>query len=254
MSSPRVIFCMADYGHDPTETAVPFLAFEDAGFQVEVATENGKPPDCDEKMLKGITQKLLGATTEVCEAYDKMKALPAVQNPRSWTAAGFSFEPYNLLFLPGGHEKGVRQVIDSPIVQKLVAEYFPSTIKPSDKAVAAICHGVLAVSESTLENGKSALHDVSTTTLPAAFEATAYWGTKAFLGDYYKTYGAGSENVETSVKKRLADAQQYKCSIGPSPFVVEDEKYNYVSGRFPGDAKLLSEKAIAMVKRGMKPP
>lgn len=31
-------------------------------------------------------------------------------------------------------------------------------------------------------------------------------------------------------------------------FVVEDEKYNYVSARFPPDAQLLAEKAIALVK------
>lgn len=30
-------------------------------------------------------------------------------------------------------------------------------------------------------------------------------------------------------------------------FVVEDDKYNYASGRYPADAQLLAEKAIAMV-------
>jgi hypothetical protein len=32
-----------------------------------------------------------------------------------------------------------------------------------------------------------------------------------------------------------------------SRFVVEDERYNYVSGRFPPDAGLLAEKAISLV-------
>lgn len=66
---------MSDYGHDPTgafsltefsrvadfsaETAVPYSAFKKAGFEVQFATENGKTPECDQKMLKGITQKLL---------------------------------------------------------------------------------------------------------------------------------------------------------------------------------------------------
>lgn len=65
---------MADYGHDPTgktrlkvlrqrtddceETAVPFQAFVDAGFDVSFATEDGKSPECDKKMLEGVTQKL----------------------------------------------------------------------------------------------------------------------------------------------------------------------------------------------------
>jgi putative intracellular protease/amidase len=41
------------------ETAVPYTAFKKAGFEVQFATENGKTPQCDQKMLKGITQKLL---------------------------------------------------------------------------------------------------------------------------------------------------------------------------------------------------
>jgi hypothetical protein len=34
-------------------------------------------------------------------------------------------------------------------------------------------------------------------------------------------------------------------------FVVQDEKYNYVSARFPADAELLAEKTIALVKNTM---
>lgn len=41
------------------ETAVPFMAFKDAGFEVTIATEKGDSPKCDAKMLEGITQKLL---------------------------------------------------------------------------------------------------------------------------------------------------------------------------------------------------
>lgn len=41
------------------ETAIPYTAFKKAGFEVYFATENGKAAECDEKMLKGVTQKLL---------------------------------------------------------------------------------------------------------------------------------------------------------------------------------------------------
>jgi hypothetical protein len=58
---------------------------------------------------------------------------------------------------------------------------------------------VLAVAEATLPEGKSVLHDATTTALPDAFEGVAFWGTRLFLGDYYKTYGAGSDGVETCV-------------------------------------------------------
>ena len=42
-----------------TETAVPYTAFKNANYQVHFATETGKKPECDKKMLQGITQKLL---------------------------------------------------------------------------------------------------------------------------------------------------------------------------------------------------
>lgn len=64
------------------------------------------------------------------------------------------------------------------------------------------------------------------------------------MGDYYKTYGAGTDSVATIVKASLADeTSQFKNSIDVTrPFVVEDKTYRYMSGRWPGDAKLLAEK------------
>jgi putative intracellular protease/amidase len=128
-----------------------------------------------------------------------MSQAPEFQTPLSWSSPTFSLEPYNLIFLPGGHEKSVRQLIDSPIIHKHLASYFPGTKKPSKKNVAAVCHGVMVLSETKGEDGKSVIHECATTALPARFEQVAFWGTRAFLGDYYKTYGAGSEDVEASV-------------------------------------------------------
>lgn len=126
---------------------------------------------------------------------DDMKNMKAL----SWTAEGFSLDPYDLVFLPGGHEKGVVQVINSPVTHRLIADYFPKTRKPSKKNVAAMCHGVMVLSESSLPDGKSVIHDATTTALPGFMEQSIFWGTRAFLGDYYKTYGAGTDSVQTSV-------------------------------------------------------
>ncbi|KAF2812418.1 uncharacterized protein BDZ99DRAFT_558387, partial [Mytilinidion resinicola] len=146
---------------------------------------------------------------------------------------------------------GVRQVIDSPIIQTQLAAYFPQTFKSSKsaKAVAAICHGVLGLSEAKGPDGKSVLYDVTTTALPGKMEQGIFWATRAVLGDYYKTYEAGSESVEAAVRGRMREPEsQYKSSLTGSPFVVADEKYNYLSGRFPPDAQLLTEKAIKLVR------
>ena len=81
-------------------------------------------------------------------------------------------------------------------------------------------------------------------------ENTAYWATRLFLGDYYKTYGSCTPNVEDIVKSSLDDpAKQWKGSANTSaPFVVTDEQYNYLSGRFPGDASALAAQVIDRVR------
>jgi putative intracellular protease/amidase len=38
---------------------VPYTAFKNAGFDVKFATEAGKSPQCDSKMLEGLTQRIL---------------------------------------------------------------------------------------------------------------------------------------------------------------------------------------------------
>ncbi|VUC27749.1 unnamed protein product [Clonostachys rosea] len=248
MAVPKAIILMSDYGHDPTETAVPYMAMKEAGFDVQFATEIGKQPECDKLMLKGLTQKLLGATRSVIEKYHEMFKSAEIQEPLSWSAPDFTLDSFDLVLFPGGHDKGVRQVIDSPRVHQLVLDYFPKTKKPSRKAVAAICHGVMALSESQDASGVSAISQCTTTTLPAGMEQTIFWGTWAFLGDYYKTYGAWSENTATSVQKALADPKQLKTSMFSTPFVIEDENHNYISARYPGDAELFGQKIVALVR------
>jgi hypothetical protein len=122
------------------------------------------------------------------------------KHPLSWSSSDFSLDSYSLVFLPGGHDKAVRQIMDSERVHGLLANYFPKTLRSDNaKALAAVCHGVLPLSKAKRPDGKSVLFECTTTTLPARFEQVAYWGTRAFLGDYYKTYGAGTEDLEESV-------------------------------------------------------
>ncbi|KAE8445530.1 hypothetical protein EG329_013293 [Mollisiaceae sp. DMI_Dod_QoI] len=83
MATPKVLIPTADYGHDPTETAIPYIASKKAGFKVQFATENGRVPECDNKMLTGITQKLLGASKDAVDAYKQMTTTPEFLNPNS---------------------------------------------------------------------------------------------------------------------------------------------------------------------------
>ncbi|OAL54653.1 class I glutamine amidotransferase-like protein [Pyrenochaeta sp. DS3sAY3a] len=248
MGGAKVLIMMADYGQDPTETAVPYTAMTAAGFAVHFATESGQIPACDRRMLEGLTQKFLGATRATIQIYNTMVASDEFCHPLAWDSVNFSLEPYDMVLFPGGHDKGIRQLIDSPIVHRLMVEYFPKTKKPSKKAVAAICHGVMALSNARDADGKSPIRSCTTTALPSFMESFIYWGTFPVLGDYYKTYGAGSANVEESVRKVLDDDEsQWKGSKGFTPFVVEDANYNYITARFPNDADLFGKKLVDLL-------
>ena len=38
---------------------MPYSEFKKAGFEIDFVTEKGNMPECDRKMLEGMTQKLL---------------------------------------------------------------------------------------------------------------------------------------------------------------------------------------------------
>ena len=191
-----------------------------------------------------------GATQAAITAYNTMKTSLALQSPLSWTSPAFDLKKYNLVFLPGGHEKGVRQVIDSSAVHAHLAAYVPLTKQPSNRAVAAVCHGVMVLSTAKDAQGKSLIHDKTTTALMGGHEQGIWQATRLWLGDYYKTYGAGSDSVEVAVRKELDDPEtQWKGSLGMAPLVVEDERYNYVSARFPGDVERMCEVMLEMMGR-----
>lgn len=280
----KVLVLMADYGNDPTEVSIPVSVFKESGLTVHFATENGVSPRCDKKMIEGITGMLLGANAKAKKAYkDVISAQDSSEGsiayPYSWNSQSFSMDDYDLVFLPGGHDKGVRQLIDSDIVHQHLARYFPRTSRNGDKGkdskvVAAICHGVQVLGFTpdpssptpsfplTDQNNiqqpsfKSIIHACTTTALPGFMESAIYRITRLFLGDYYKTYGNCTPNVEDYVKAGLDDPSQFQA--GPSlwsgksgtPFVVVDKNFRYLSGRYPPDAELLAMKAVEMLKEG----
>lgn len=202
-----------------TETAVPWKVFQDAGFAVSFATETGKPPECDKRMLEGWTGSLLGANAAAKAAYTTLTENAEFGRPQAWTTPGFSLTDYDVVFIPGGHDKGVRQLLDSSQAQDALAAYFETTKKPSPKVIAAICHGPQVLANATRADGtdKSVLYDCTTTGLPTMMEQSIFHATRIVLGDYYKTYGAGSDSVQRAVTKKLRDPSQYKSSMGTAP-------------------------------------
>ncbi len=183
----------------------------------------------------GVWAKLLKARADAVRAYAEMEQNTDFQHPISYSA--IDPQDYDALYLPGGHDKGVREYLESPILQSVIPYFFTE-----DKKVAAICHGVLLLARSMdPQSGQSVLYARKTTCLLKTQERLAYHLTKQRLGDYYLTYP--ETTVEDEVKSALQSSRQFVS--GPKP-VFRDTKNNtkhgfslrdgnYLSARWPGD-------------------
>lgn len=253
-----VLIPLPSYGFDPTESAVPWSKLVKAGHRIVFATPDGQPAAADRRMLTGqdlprILKKSLMAEPEAIALYERMRASPEFQRPITY--AQIQPEAYDLLLLPGGHDKGMRVYLESAELQRAVAWFFDH-----DQPVAAICHGTLLAARTTsledpVRRGKSVLWGRKTTGLTRNQEMVAYWLTRSRLGDYYRTYAVP---MADELKSRLRSPRDYAAGPGwPIPmsrdsdarlchgFVVRDG--NYLSARWPGDAHRFGEAAVALL-------
>jgi putative intracellular protease/amidase len=241
----KVLVPLPDRDFDVTEVAVPWRVLTRAGVEVVFATEKGSRPAADPLLLTGVIFGQLGAAAEPKAFYRELEDAPAFRSPLAWQ----DVDPasYDGLVLPGGHAQGMRQYLESEVLQKKVAA-FASLGRP----LGAICHGVIVMARTRdPATGKSLLAKRRTTCLPKYMERTAWLITAWRLGRYYRTYPV---YVEDEVRAALDDpASQFVR--GPftlsargtdtddrAAFVVEDGPY--VSSRWPGDAYLFARKLL----------
>jgi len=241
-----VLVPLPDRDFDVTEVAVPWHVLREAGHDVVFTTETGATPACDPLLLTGVIFGQLGAEPEPCRLYHVLEDDPAFRSPVPWT--DLKAEAFDAMLVPGGHAQGMKQLLDSPDVQRLIAEAFAL-----QRPFAAICHGVLAVARAKDPGtGRSVIASYRTTCLPRYMERTAWLLTAWKLGRYYRTY---DDYVQDEVCAALDDpAAQFERGPlhlvsrgtadddGPA-FVVEDR--HYVSGRWPGDAYKLGRSLAA---------
>jgi putative intracellular protease/amidase len=241
----RVLVPLPDRDFDPTESAVPWRTFTQAGHQVVFATERGAVAACDPLLIRGVIFGELGAKPDPKGFYADMVASKELRTPITWQ----SIDPtaYDALLLVGGHAQGMKQLLDSELLLEKIGA-FAATGKP----LGAICHGVLALARAKdPSTGKSVLHGRRTTCLPKYMEKIAYYLTAWKHGRYYRTYDA---YVQEEVVAALEDPSHFergpltllkhgRASDDRGAFVVEDG--NYVSARWPGDAFLFAKKLLA---------
>ncbi len=237
--------------------AIPWKVFSDREIDVVFATPAGNKASADTLMLSGeklgIWRSLLKARKDAVAAYNEMDRDRSFLNPLRYVDA--REQDFDGLFLPGGHDKAVREYLESDILHRLVAEFFAA-----QKPVAAICHGVVLAARSIdSQTGLSVLHDLRTTALLKTQELAAYKLTKLWLKDYYLTYPGNT--VEDEVTKALSSCDNFLR--GPKPFlrdsadrldrgfVVRDE--NYLSARWPGDTHSISIEMVKMLRTRQSP-
>lgn len=258
---------------DPSEAAVCWKILRAAGHEVVFATPDGRTARADPVMVSGIgldfwsgiagLRRLvlvglpLRANRAAREAFLQMSDDSAFRQPLRWDR--LDAHAFGALLLAGGHAQGMREYLESEVLQRLVAVFFDA-----GQPVAAICHGVVLAARSlSPRTGRSVLHGRRTTALTWKLERAAWtisrWAGRWWDRDYYRTYReqpgepAGYRSVQAEVTRALACADDFIDVPAAAPqrfrkasglfrdsaaderpaFVVRDG--NYVSARWPGD-------------------
>jgi putative intracellular protease/amidase len=288
----RVLIPLPARDFDPSEAAISWRVLVNAGHAVHFATPDGRPAVADDMMLTGrgldpwgavpllrnlpLVGLLMRASRDARQAYAEMIADPNYIAPQRWDAVDPA--AFDGLLLPGGHRaRGMREFLESEILQRHVASFFEA-----EKPVAAVCHGVLLAARSiSKRSGRSVLSGYQTTALTWAFENSA-WSvariTRFWDPDYYRTYleaagqPKGFMSVQQEVTRALARAEDFRDVPREDPlfrrktsglardsiddetpaFVVRDR--NYVSARWPGDAHTFARTFAAMLNGSTSVP
>lgn len=246
----RVLIPLPSTDFDPTETAIPWSILKQNGIPVCFSTPDGVLAHCDQRMLSGkglgFLAPLLIADRNGRNAYQEMALSTEFQNPLKWSDV--CAENFAGLILPGGHAPGMKEYLESPILQKTVSDFFAA-----NKPVGAICHGVVLAARSRGADGRSVLAGRKSTALLASQEFTAWGMTALWLGNYYRTY---KQSVQAEVTAALGKKKNFISGSMPlmrdqpenlrAGFTVLDE--NYLSARWPGDAHRFSQDFVALLK------
>ena len=251
MFEKKVLMPLPSYGFDPTEVAIPYKILSENGVNVLFATPNGQKANTDELMLTGIRlgiwKRILMARQDAVDAYNNLSHTENFCHPLSYQAINVA--DFDGIILAGGHDKGMREYLESTILQNAVVNFFEA-----NKPVGAICHGVILVARSkNPSTQKSVINGYKTTALLKTQEKIAYRLTQLWLKDYYLTYP--QTTVEDEVKMALAQSSDFL--EGNMPIVRDSEKNrlgftvkdkNYLSARWPGDAYTFAYEFLKMIQ------
>ena len=178
----KILIPLPSYGFDPTEVAIPWQLLTKAGYTVVFTTPTGTKASPDSKMLTGvglgIWKSMLQARQDAVAACIEMQSSPLFCQPLKYDEV--NEENFTGILLPGGHDQGMKEYLESNILQALVVDFFLA-----QKPVGAICHGVVLAARSIVpQSNKSVIYDYKTTSLLKSQELLAYNLTRLWLKDY----------------------------------------------------------------------
>lgn len=242
MRKPHVLIPLPDNDFDPTESATPWRVCVDRGWKATFSTENGAVAAADHRLLMGFVRGPLGAGPMGLRDYKRMTATPEYQKPIRY--ADINVPDYDAILLTGGHAPGMKQFLESEVLQRKVVEFFMM-----DKGIAATCHGLLVLARAiNPDTGRSVLYEYRITSLTKGLEMIGYASTFWVLGKRFRTYDM---YVADEVKSVLRDKRQYSSGLIPFPHVVVDR--NLVTSRYwLFDAVPYSIKFAEMVEGRMR--
>lgn len=230
MSVPQILIPLPDHDFDPTESATPWKMCTERGWKVHFATEHGNVPAADHRLLKGPLLGPLGAGPKALKAYRQMTQDPAYQHPIPY--ADIQPAQYVGLILPGGHAPGMKQYLESPVLQEKVFQFWKQ-----GAVIGAICHGVLVAARTIdPETGRSILYGSKVTALTRDLEMAGFALTFWLLGRRYRTYPCYVADEVRGVLERPQDFQVGRSML--VPFAYRDGRL--VTARWPLDATLFT--------------
>ncbi|WP_431236249.1 type 1 glutamine amidotransferase domain-containing protein (plasmid) [Mycolicibacterium psychrotolerans] len=238
-ASYRVVIPLPDHDFDTTESAVSWQRFKQAGFAVTFATETGRVPQCDQRLLKSGWFNPLPAGPDAVRAYQEMAASPEFRSPI--TFRDIDTNDFDAVHLSGGHAQGMKQYLDSKVLQQRIVDFYRA-----GKLIGSVCHGTLIPARSIdPATGRSIISGKKHTTLILPLEKWAFRITWYRVGRRYRTYWKYTETeVRTAVQP---DGQLLRGESVDVPFVVEDGQF--ISARYPLD---VPDYADAFVRRLQK--
>ncbi len=231
-SAATILMPLPDYGFDPTESAIPWQECTRRGWHVDISTEAGSVPQCDQNKLTGPLPGLISASNNARTAYRQMLQDSSYQHPIPY----MDIDPdrYEALLLPGGDALGMRQYLESTALQAKVLQFWRQK-----KLIGAICHGMLVAARTQdPHSGHSILYGHKVTAPPKVLDRFAYRFDSWLLKRGYIMY---PQCVEDEVRASLERPDD--LSSGPgffSPYVVSDG--NLVAARWYLDAELFAER------------